>query len=313
MRIAIVTPSRPDDFLGNSVTANRWADILANLGHEVRTSTEWDGNDANLLIALHAARSSASIQRFHATYPQRPIVVALTGTDLYRDIRSKEQARESLQIATRLVALQSNAVKELDESLRAKVCVIYQSAVPPSVRPDPLEDCFEVCVLAHLRDVKDPLRPAAAARLLPSSSRIRITHAGRALDPVWAERAREENNSRYRWIGGLTHDEAMELLARSRALVVSSEIEGGANVIAEAVVCRIPVVCSEIPGNIGMLGPDYPAYYKLGDSQSLADVLFRLEMDSSYINTVRLWIVGMADRFARQRETQSWQSLLEEL
>ena len=117
--------------------------------------------------------------------------------------------------------------------------------------------------MSHLRDVKDPLLAANAARLLPDRSRVRVVHAGRALSSDWEQAAREEErkNPRYEWLGDLPHEEAMYLLSGSRYLVLSSLMEGGASVIAEAVACGIPVLCSKIPGNIGMLGADYWGYF----------------------------------------------------
>lgn len=315
MRIAIVTPSRRDTPLGNSITANRWTEILTSLGHQVQTSTDWDGAFADVLVALHARRSNASVRRFHDHYPQRPVIVALTGTDLYLDIKASEDARDSLAVADRLVVLQNRAGEELDESLRPKIRVIYQSALPPSAKPKPLNDCFEVCVSAHLRDVKDPLRAALAARLLPADSRMRIMHVGRALDDVWARLATEEqrNNPRYRWLGERDHAAALEILARSRGVVVSSEMEGGANVIAEAVVSGVPVICSDISGNVGMLGGDYPGYYKLRDTQNLADILNLLETDPVYRGQLQAFISNLKPRFSHDGEVQAWRSLIQEL
>src|SRR5947209_13912535 len=106
--------------------------------------------------------------------------------------------------------------------MRPKVSVIYQSAVAPASPRPPRQDCLEVCVLSHLRDVKDPLLAASAARLLPEESRVRIVHAGRALSSVWesAARAEERKNPRYEWLGDLPHDEPLYLLSGSRYLVL---------------------------------------------------------------------------------------------
>ena len=52
----------------------------------------------------------------------------------------------------------------------------------------PARSRFKVCVIGHLREEKDPLRTAMAARLLPSSSRLRVLHIGRALNPDFVSR-----------------------------------------------------------------------------------------------------------------------------
>ena len=48
------------------------------------------------MLALHARRSHASIKAFPR---EKPLVVALTGTDVYRDIHQSAEARESLELA----------------------------------------------------------------------------------------------------------------------------------------------------------------------------------------------------------------------
>jgi putative glycosyltransferase (TIGR04348 family) len=308
----IVTPEPPDSTLGNSITAQRWANLLGTLGHQVSILNEWNGEGCDLLIALHARRSHDTIERFHEAHPTRPLIVALTGTDLYGDLPENAEARHSLSLATRIVALQEAARHQLDESARAKTWIIYQSAEPPRHREPPRPDCFEVCVLSHLREVKDPLRAAYAARLVPAESRIQVIHAGRPLESTWEETARAEEriNPRYRWLGEQPHDAATQLLARSRLLVLSSLMEGGASAIAEAVVCGIPVLCSVIPGNVGMLGSDYTGYFRLKDTEQLADLLFRAETDPAFLTNLREFIEKLQPRFTPAHELASWARLL---
>ena len=79
----------------------------------------WAGEPCDVLIALHARRSAPSIAAWAEAHPDRPLVVVLTGTDLYRDIRTDASARRSLQLATRLVVLQEQGLLELQPALRA--------------------------------------------------------------------------------------------------------------------------------------------------------------------------------------------------
>ena len=312
MKILIVSPESTDAPLGNSVTSARWAEILRTLHHDVVIRNSWSGEECDLLIALNAHRSADSIEKFRSVHRKRPLIVALTGTDVYRDLPNSQAAKRSLALATRIVALQECAVQELDESARAKTNIIYQSAVPPEASEPRSGDFFDVCVLSHLRTVKDPLCAAYAARLMPPSSRLRIKHAGRALEPQLEAEARgeERTNSRYHWLGEQSHEAAMRLLVSSRLLVVSSTIEGGANVIAEAVVCGIPVLCSNIPGNIGMLGTAYPGYFALRNAQHLAELLERVECDRSFMTTLQELIAGLQYRFSPEHEMACWEQLL---
>jgi len=282
MNIVLVTPARPHTRLGNRNTAMRWARMLRELGHRVRVQVEWDGAPADAMIALHARRSHDAIARFSQRYPGRPLVVVLTGTDLYRDIDTDADARESLRLATRLVTLHELPDGRLRQ-YRRKVRVVVQSAGAAAPAP-PLSSCFEVLVSGHLRDEKDPLRAAAALEHLPQDSRIRVTHIGGALDDrlaaeaaAWMSRTR-----RYRWLGERTHGASLRLMRRAKVMVISSKMEGGANVVCEALAAGTPVIASRIPGNIGMLGKDYAGYYTCGDERGLAALLIKAESDKAF-------------------------------
>jgi putative glycosyltransferase (TIGR04348 family) len=314
MKIALVTPARPITHSGNANTAMRWARLLRELGHRVRVQTSWDGRRADLMIALHALRSRDSIVRFASEFPDQPLVLMLTGTDLYRDIRASADAIASLQVATRLIVLQSEGLKELSPALRRKTRVIYQSALPaPRIRPR--GDVFEICVSGHLREVKDPFRTAAALKTLPPQSHIAVTHIGGALDDAMARQARQwmRVEPRYRWLGEVTPARAMRHLARSRLLVISSHLEGGANVVTEALTARVPVIASRVPGNVGMLGRDYRGYYRVSDERSLARLLWRAESDPIYYRTLQRQCLQRRKLTSVTREKQALRKLMREL
>ena len=122
------------------------------------------------MIAL--MRGAACIDRaIRRGVSRRPLILMLTGTDLYADIRVDASARFSLKLATRLVVLQQEGLAELAPRLRARARVIYQST--RTVRRAAVAVAFEVCVSGHLRDVKDPFRLAAALGHLPAQSQMR--------------------------------------------------------------------------------------------------------------------------------------------
>lgn len=310
-----MTPAPPRSNKGNRVTALRWARILRELGHRVDLGQEYRGRRRDLLVALHARRSHASIDRFARECPDAPLIVALTGTDLYNDIHSCSQARESLELASRLIILQPGGITELPDHLHEKVRLIYQSVPLLNKSVSPRQDLFEVCVLSHLRKVKDPLRTATAVRLLPDSSLIQVIHAGAALDADIERRVREETvgNSRYRWLGELPRAKALRRLARCRLLVLTSTMEGGANVVSEAIAASVPVISSRIPGSVGLLGEDYPGYFPVGDSAALASLLERAETDSSFYRSLKSWCERLAPLVDPARERASWRDLLHEL
>jgi putative glycosyltransferase (TIGR04348 family) len=263
------------------------------------------------MIALHARRSHESVERFRAAFPDRPLVLVLTGTDLYRDIHIDADARRSMLFADHLVVLQEMGLRELSPGLQRKTSVIYQSARQPA-RSTPLKSCFEVVVSGHLREEKDPFRAAAALHFLPAKSRIRITHVGGAMSEAMAREARSwmQREPRYRWLGERPHWEAVRLLARSRVMVISSHMEGGANVVCEALAAGVPVIASRISGNIGMLGRDYSGYFPAGNERTLARMLWRVESDPKILRKLQGQVAGRRRLVQPAREKESLARLL---
>ena len=313
MKIAIVTPAAAGSRTGNRHTAQRWAGMLRAAGHKVRVATEWDAAPADVLFALHARRSHPSVLRYHQAYPDGNLIVVLTGTDLYRDIRYDTAAQLSLKLAQRLVVLQDEGLKELPRQFRAKTRVVYQSA-QVKTRAIPPRKTFRVCVLGHLREEKDPLRAALALKLIPPEEKIELVHLGKALSPALAAHAQTlmVHDPRYRWLGGLPHWRALRWLGRSHLMVISSRMEGGANAIAEAVCAGVPVLASAIPGNIGMLGSSYPGYYPPGDENALAKLLTKAMRHQAYYQSLKRAIAARRHLFRPQSEQASLTRLLRE-
>src|SRR5699024_6561168 len=287
MRICRVTPHPVRSAHGNGVTAARWAAILDELGHTVETTQHYHDQPADLLLALHARRSADAVRRFHARFPSRPIVLALTGTDLYPALDDDDLP--VLRLADRIVVLQAHGVAALPPGLRARTRVVYQSAPTPARTGVKHTRCFDVALLAHLRDVKDPLLAARAAVLLPARSRVLITHAGTVIDETLADEIREQShdNHHYQWVGELRRAAALRLLAGSALALSTSKHEGGANALSEALAAGVPVLATRIPGTIGLLGEDYPGLLTPGDAAGLADLLQRAEHDRDWYARLR--------------------------
>lgn len=312
LRVEIVTPKGRGSGSGNWTTADRWAHLLGEAGHEVSISDYWSDTGAELLIALHARRSHGSIAGFAAAHPDRPLVVALTGTDLYHDIHEDADAQGSLELAWRLVVLQERGPDALPQRHRHKARVVYQSAAPLELRPDP--NGFTACVIGNLRPEKDPFRAALAARLVPEESGLVVLHAGAADEALAAEaREYERRDPRYRWLGQLAPEAARDLMSRSHVLVQSSTLEGGANAVGEAMAAGLPVLASEIPGNVGMLGLGYPGYYPRGDERALAELLWRAESDADFYSELQRAVSSRSYLVTPERERAAISQIIAEL
>ncbi len=316
MHIVIITPAKHKSLSGNRATAERWAFFLQQQGHKVTVSVTWDATPCDLMIALHAWRSADDIAAYRNRFPTHPLIVAMTGTDLYRFIHSHPQPTlASIEAADQLVVLHDRAYQALPQEAREKTHIIYQSADPLPFAINRYQRSFDICVVGHLRDEKDSLRTAYAVRDLPESSRIRVRHYGKAHNEQWAKMAREEMklNPRYHWYGEVKHWQIRQAYARCHLMVLSSVMEGGANVISEATVAGLPIIASDIVGSIGLLGDDYPGYYPVQDTDSLRKLLLKAENNPGFINLLEQHCHERAKQFLPENEAQQWKALLEKM
>ncbi len=300
--------------MGNSVTADRWRKLLNDLGHEVTVAHRCLRGPFDLLIALHARKSHNAVLQFQKQNAKRPVIVAMTGTDLHSDLGRSKKVMESVELAQRILLLEPKAGFKLPTKLRKKIRVIYQSAVVIKPTPTRLKRWFEVTVVGHLRPVKDPFRTAQAAMRLPTVSRVRVVQIGRTLDPFMERRARSlaEQNPRYKFLGPLSHLETQRRLARSRATVLSSKSEGGPAVLSEAIVNSIPVLASRIDATEGILGESYPGLFCVGDTRRLAELLYRVEKDASFRRELVSCTKSIKRKLQPSFERKAWRALLSE-
>lgn len=313
VKISLVTPAPKRSLSGNRATAVRWARHLGDLGHRVDIAEAFEGKDADLLIAVHAWRSAQSVRRFRDRYPDRPVIVGLAGTDIYRfQYSHPDETLGTMELADRLVCLHERVDRDIPTRFAGKLHVIFQSAPPLPRRLAPAKRSFEVCVIGHLREEKDSLRTAYAARQLPERSRIHVIHLGRAHNEDWSQAAAAEmdSNPRYRWRGEVPHWQVRRVMARARLMVLSSVMEGGANVISEAVVAGLPVIASQISGSVGLLGEDYAGYYPSKDQAALAGLMSKAESDPKFYALLNRQCGARVDLFRPEREREAWHVLL---
>ena len=190
--VCLVTPALADANNGNWQTARRWARMLS--GHyRVRIAQTWTGKTAedqadDGLLALHARRSADAVAAWATLRPGKPLVVALTGTDLYRDIQTDANAQRSLQLAERLIVLQDQGPLALPAALRKRCRVVLQSSTQRKTL-EKTQAHLRAVMVGHLREEKSPQTLFDAARALRADEGILLYHIGRSMDGHWGEAA----------------------------------------------------------------------------------------------------------------------------
>ncbi len=308
--IVIVTPVLGDANNGNWRTARRWSRFLA-ADYRVRVTRNWQDGDEALMIALHARRSADSVAAWCAQHPRRPLLLVLTGTDLYRDIAVDAVAQRSLGLADRLVVLNERGARALPAQVRVKATVVLQSC---PVRAPALKTRrhLRVLMVGHLRQEKAPDTGFRVVRRLAHRPDIIFDHVGGALEAALGEQARALalETTRYRWLGALSHGATRARIRRAHVLVHPSRMEGGAQVVIEAVRSGTPVIASDIDGNIGLLGEDYDGYFPIDDIEALAAMLERARDDPTMLPALGAQCAARADLFEPAREAATLRSLL---
>lgn len=305
--VCIVSPARQADNNGNWRTADRWKAHLQSIA-DVQVLQEWDGQPADMLIALHARRSASSIERFRRLVPGKPIVLVLTGTDVYRDIEVASEAQRSLALADRIVCLQPLALQRLPAPFQHKAFAVVQGAEPLRLA-HPRERAFFAAV-GHLRAEKDPLTLMRAVRRLPAG--VEVLHIGAALEESFAIEARATMRDcpGYRWTGAMDHQLVRQQVASATALVHMSRLEGGANVVIEAIVSGTPVLASRIDGNVGLLGEDYGGYFAVGDDEALAALMLRCVAQPHFVAVLAAQCAKLAPEYTAAAEGERLRRLV---
>jgi putative glycosyltransferase (TIGR04348 family) len=308
--IVIVTPALADANNGNWQTAQRWARMLSQ-AYRVHLRSSWDGGDEAVLIALHARRSAASVANWRRLRPNAPLIVVLTGTDLYRDIQSDASAQASLRSAHRLIVLNELGANALPQQVRHKVSVVLQSCNARQALPKTALH-LRALMVGHLRSEKSPETFFSAAQLLAPRRDILLQHIGAALDPALGAQATALMTTcpRYRWLGALPHSQTRQRIQAAHVLVHPSRMEGGAHVVMEAVRSGTAVLASHIDGNVGLLGADYGGYFAVGDAEGLAHQLRRLRDDPAMLDHLVAQCATRSPQFDPTHEASALRQLV---
>ncbi len=311
--LCLVTPALADANNGNWQTARRWARMLAD-DYRVKLLPAWQAEPADALIALHARRSAPSIAAWASQHPDKPLVVVLTGTDLYRDIQQDAAARHSLKLAHRLIVLHERGIEDLPAAHRKKAVVCFQSCVARKALAKS-NSHLTAAMVGHLREEKDPRTYFAAARALANRSDIQLLHIGRSLLPELGQEAEALSmlEGNYAWLGELDPAQTRRHIQQAHVLVQPSVMEGGAHTVMEAIRSGTPVLASRIPGNVGMLGADYAGLFNTGDAAGLATLMAQCRDDPAMLPRLQAQCALRAPLFDPRRERQTLRQILADL
>jgi len=310
MKVCVASPYALTELKGNTVTTERIVDLLVTGGIEARASHLFDGAEADVLIALHAVKGAPAVFDFREKFPEGKVVILITGTDLYESLPAgSEMGHRALREADRIVVVQEDAVLRLPEELREKTLVIPASLDPIEVSANAVAPPFVISIVGHPRPVKRPFLVMEEVAKHPEWRDVEVWQIGEALDEESLKKGEEwlENDSRYRWFGGLPREEALALCAQSSLTINSSILEGGANAVLEAMTMGVPVLASRIEGNEGLLGKDYQGYFEEGKLGEVLQEIFDQKVDLSE------WVAQASERlplFSREAESRSWLELL---
>jgi len=339
MRISITSPFPADSLQGNSVSGRRITGLLKSLGHHARLFHNGFAPDCELLIALNAWRSSAVIAEFaeirrgiidHSTgfnasfnRVQSPtkegtvpkIAVVMTGSDLFPfDGLLKPETLQSINFADAVIITHGEARERIHHPM---VRVIRKSIALPEEflsqgKPRNAESpAVNGIMVAHLREQKNPFLFLRAVPHLKSP--IHIDHFGHANSAEFQENAEKYHSHAYHWKGEVARTELLRALQKADFLLNTSYIEGSSNAVCESIALGTPVIASAIPGNIGVLGADYPGLFGVDDTKGLAEMLDRFANSKGFRLELVTCCSQLAGGLAESRESQDWAELIEDL
>jgi len=312
MRVLVTTPYGVDSLQGNTVSAKRIASLLEEAGLEsVVVSDGDDFSNTDVLIALHARKSAHFIDDYLSKNPRGKVLLYLTGTDLYADIPNGcAICQRTMQLADKLVVSQEASLNSVPDQFHSKTEVIYTSIELPEVVSTEVDEVPLISCVGHLRAVKKPLMGVKAMQLIEGDLQLKLL--GNVVDEDLGAEAHmwQKKDERFQWLGCVSHEKTMEWVSRSVATLNTSVMEGGANSVGESIVLGVPVLASNIEGNVGMLGEDYDGYFSAESEAELAELMQRVIYDEVFLEHLREQVRKRSVKFTRENEKRGWLDLI---
>ncbi len=289
--IKIYSPSRDSAVTGNYVTSKRYAYHLQNLGYRVFVYNGFEEKvnveGVRCAFVLHAEKGSHVIKELAAK--NVPVVLVLTGTDLYRDIIStknskKERCFRSIQLASAIVVLHENAVSDLLKVVsfpRERIFVVLQSVVDFKKRTFLFKkkNHYKILLLSNIRKEKGIIVAISGflefQKNIDARTKFTLDHIGGVLDQGYFKKITNllEGVKSVSFLGSIEKDKLQTMLASYDLLLHSSFIEGGSLVIQEAQNAGLPIIASDISCHAALLGSAYVGLHSVGSAKDVSEKL----------------------------------------
>jgi L-malate glycosyltransferase len=279
MRVLFLTPTFSPRLTGNAVTVSRIVRLLSEAGTDCRVVDLSAAAAGEPLAAARSLRPDV-VHAFHAFKAGRqgldlhreldvPLVVSITGTDLYVDMADGEKRRQIMAVlagAARVTVFNREARAALRRTgvPGEKIAVVHQSALlPEDGGPDyrTLLDIDRaapvVLMLGGVRRVKNiPAALSALERVRKRFPAVRLLLAGPVLEAEEFARISAWCAGRT-WVsllGAVPRERVPALLDSADVLLNTSLSESESNAVLEALSRGKIVVARNIPGNASLLG-----------------------------------------------------------
>lgn len=339
MKLLFLDPALANRTSGNQTTSLRISEYWQSLGHEVQsvsvrgTPLEREHlkdliRTSDLILALHSGHCHEVLELWREMGKPIPLIFLVSGTDLFEPllntrtfsadfISACEDAHSIVTFAQGFDRLFSSFGKEC---WAEKNQTIFQGASPVSWKMAD-HDPRHAVVIGHLRFIKDPWISVRALEILQSSLRavgpgFQIQHFGTSLDPGTEEEIRNAQKRfpgpDWKWEsrGAVTGKEIRAVMSSAPLLIQPSIHEGGANVVGEFLVSGLPIIASNAPGNVGLLGEDWPGLFGVGDDQGLADLLQQWLESEEFRKRLFVASSELSQQHDRVHEKVAWERLL---
>lgn len=313
--ILIYSPFAVGTAQGNAISASRLESMINDFGYVPRVeANEYSGAQASLAIILNAWRSAEVIQHFKKVNPTSAVIILITGSDInHKDFGSADSVvRKAMDAADALVMLHDIEFDTLPFYLQKKCTVIYPSVdLPKSLSHQPNQQYFEVILSGNIRAVKNPELAVKIAQLLPENAGIKIRAYGN-VESEYREMLQKANDTlpSFHWAGQVSHMQNLEKLQSAHLLLNTSHAEGGANAICEALSIGIPVIASDIRGNIGMLGKFYAGLFTKNNAEMAVELLIKARQNPHFYTYLKQQTKERATKFSFDSEYSEWEKII---